>query len=152
MPKFNARDYLFEVSTDPTATTPVWAQVGGLSSFSLSPSANGAQVDTTDFDSDGNYEGQAMQRGATLQLQGQRKYTGTPATLDAGQAACDALAQEVGESSLGGVRFRHTEETSWEVWTAYAESGDKGGGNNDKTSFAVTFTRSGAKTSATVTP
>lgn len=152
MPKYNARDYLFEVSLDPSAAVPVWAQVGAVDTFTLSRNANGANVETTDFDSDGEYEGQMMQRGASLQLAGKRKYTGDPATPDAGQAACDALAAETGEASLGGVRFRHTDETSWEVWTAYAEPADNGGGNNDKSGWGVTFTRSGAKSSVAVTP
>jgi len=147
--KINARDWLFEVSTDPTAGTPVWAEVGGVTSFTLSNSEGEESTDTTTFGSNGNAESQAMQRGASVALEGfvERSALGVP---DAGQAACDELAGEVGEASLGGLRFRHTDDEDWTVWTAWASKGDNGGGNNDKTSWGATFTRSGAATTAVV--
>lgn len=144
MGQINARDWTFEVSEDPTGGTPTWAEVAGLESFTLSNSENEESVDTTTFASGGVYEGQAMQRGASLQLEG--KVVRNGATVDPGQAVVDTLAELVGEASLGGVRFRHNSDTEWTVWTAWVSKGDNGGGNNDKTSWAATFTRSGAAT------
>jgi hypothetical protein len=149
MAKINARDWIFEVSEDPDATTPVWAQIGGVESFELDLSEAEESVETTDFDSAGIAESQAMQRGAKLQVEGKLKRTGTT-TQDAGQVAAQNLAALVGEESLGGVRFRHVDDTSWAVWTAWVSLGSKGGGINDKTSWSATFTRSGAATSAAV--
>jgi hypothetical protein len=137
MAQINARDWIFEVSEDPGAATPVWAQVAGLTSFDLNNAEGEESADTTTFDSQGYAESQAMQRGASLALEGQ-KLPGDP-----GQAAVESLADEVGEASLGGVRFRHVTDTDWTVWTAWASLGSKGGGNNDKTSWAATLTRSG---------
>lgn len=146
--KINARDWVFEVSEDPTIVTPVWAQIGGLNSFSLSNSEGEESVDTTTFESAGNAESQAMQRGASLSLEGfMDKDAATP---DAGQASVDVLAELVGEDSLGGVRFRHVSDTDWIVWTAWVSKADNGGGNNDKTSWGATFTRSGAATTEAV--
>lgn len=152
MAKYNARDWLFEVTPDPEATTPVWTRIEGVNTFTKSPSANEATVETTDFDSQGEYEGQVLQRGASLQLAGQKKLNAAGTGSAPGQAACDELAQALGEESLGGVRFRHQTEESWEQWTAYASSADEGGGNNDKSSWGVTFTRSGPKSTVAVTP
>ena len=144
MPKINSRDWLFEVSEDPSIATPVWAAVGGLQSFDLNNSENEESVDTTDFDSEGIAESQAMQRGASCSLEGQRKVT------DAGQEAADSLAELTGEASLGGFRFRHVDATDWTVWTAWVSKGNNGGGNNDKTSWGATFMRSGAATTEAV--
>ena len=148
--KINARDWLFEVSVDPGATTPVWAQIGAVKSFTLSNSDGEESVDTTDFDSDGHAESQAMQRGAKLSVEGDIKRGSDGTTADSGQAAVDELAELVGEESLGGVRFRHASDDTWTVWTAWVSKGDNGGGNNDKTSWSATFTRSGAASTAAV--
>ncbi|WP_408895943.1 phage tail tube protein [Nocardioides sp. R1-1] len=148
--QINARDYIFEASEDPTIVTPVWAKIGGLESFDLNPSENEESADTTVFDSNGQAESQAMQRGASLSLEGKRVRNGT--TPDAGQAATEALAAKVGDDSLGGIRFRHKDDTEWVVWTAWVSLANQGGGNNDKTSWGATFTRSGAATEVAVTP
>jgi hypothetical protein len=148
MAQINARDWVFEASEDPSATTPVWAEIGGLESFTLSNSEGEESTDTTTFASGGVAESQAMQRGASLSVEG--KVVRTAGVDDAGQAVVDALAAQVGEASLGGVRFRHAEDTDWTVWTAWCSKGDNGGGTNDKTSFGASFTRSGAATTAAV--
>lgn len=142
--KINARDWLFEVSADPSAVTPVWAQVASLQSFTLSNSEGEESTDTTDFDSEGHAESQAMQRGASVSLEGQKNVG------DAGQTTTEDLAKLVGEASLGGLRFRHIDDTEWTAWDAWVSLGDASGGNNDKTSWSATFTRSGAATTAVV--
>ena len=42
------------------------------------------------------------------------------------------------------LRFRHPVDTQWRVWNCTASLGEQGGDNNDKASWSVTFTRSGA--------
>lgn len=151
MAQINARDWIFEVSVDPSSATPVWAQVGGLESFTLSNSEGEESTETTTFSSGGVAESQAMQRGASLSLEGKQVRTGVaPGTPDAGQAAVRTLAGKVGEASLGGLRFRHVSDTQWTKWTAWVSEGDNGGGNNDKSSWGAAFTRSGAATTAAV--
>jgi hypothetical protein len=89
-----------------------------------------------------------MQRGKTLKLAGFRLKDPDTGALDPGQALVEALGDQKSDSSLGTIRFAHAADTTWEVWTAYCELDDSGGGNNDKTSWGVTFTRSGAATTA----
>lgn len=150
MGQINARDWIFEVSEDPHAGTPVWAKIAGLESFDLNNSENEESVDTTTFDSNGVAESQAMQRGASLQVDGKRVRTG--ATVDPGQAAADSLAEQVGDESVGGLRFRHKDDTTWTQWDAWCSRGNNGGGNNEKTTWSATFNRSGAATTPAVTP
>lgn len=144
MPQINARDWIFQVSVDPTIATPVWATIAGLESFDLNPSEDEESTETTTFASNGIAESQAMQRGASLQVAGKIVRTGT--TPDAGQKAADDLSALVGEASLGGVRFRHKDDTTWTQWRAWVSKANVGGGNNDKTSWGATFKRSGVAT------
>jgi hypothetical protein len=51
---------------------------------------------------------------------------------------------------VGKVRFRHPMDTSWKVWNATFTLGEQGGAHNDKVSWNVTATRSGASTTAPV--
>lgn len=151
--QINARDWIFEASPDPSAGVPVWATIGGLESFDLNPSEGEESTETTTFASQGIAESQAMQRGASCQVSGKIVRTGAaPGTPDAGQAATDALAALVGEDSLGGLRFRHVDDVDWTVWNAWVSKANTGGGNNDKTSWGATFTRSGAASVVAVTP
>jgi len=146
--KINARDWVFEASADPDAGTPVWAEVGGLTSFDLNPSEGEESVDTTTFASGGVAESQAMQRGASLSLEGFIERTA--GVDDAGQKVLNDAALLVGEASLIGVRFRHTDDTSWTVWDGWVSRGSNSGGNNDKTNWSATVTRSGAASTAAV--
>lgn len=150
MAQINARDWIFEVTEDdPNGTAPVWSQIKGLQSFTLSNSEGEESTETTTFASNGNAESQAMQRGASLSVEGRWTTDGAGAR-DAGQQSVENIAQLVGEDSLGTVRFRHKDATDWTQWTAWASLGDNGGGNNDKTSWSASFTRSGAATTAAV--
>lgn len=141
MAQINARDWIFEVSEDGGTA---WNELGEVTSFNLSPSTNEESVDTTSFASAGVYEGQAMQRGASLTVDGKRDPN------DVGQTSVETVAALVGDASLVDFRFRHTDDTDWTRWSAWVSQGDQGGGNNDKTSWSATFTRSGAATTEAV--
>lgn len=145
--KINARDIRIEVA-DSNGTT--WVPVGGLNSAVPNGGENEEVVDTTTFDSNGYYEQEVIQRGATMELEGfllQDPETGAP---DPGQSRVEALATQVGFASVGRVRFRHPKDTVWKVWNATFTLGEQGGGNNDKSAWAVTITRSGPSTTAPV--
>ncbi len=146
--KLNARDVIVEISNG--ASTPVWAEIGGLTSLTYNPSENEETVDTTTFASEGQYEGEIMQRGATLEMEGFLIKDSTTGAQEAGQAQVETLATKLGPESLGTIRFRHPVDTSWKKWTAYVSIGEQGGENNDKTSWDATFTRSGASTTVAV--
>lgn len=144
--KISARGWQFEI-LDPSAETETWVEIGGLNNFELDPSENGETTETTDFQSRGAYEGRAMQRGASLEIEGQvRKEDDDPSVRDEGQRLVDELAEKVDEESIGRIRFRHETDPEWTGWKCYVDPGSKGGGNNDKTSWSATFTRSGLAT------
>lgn len=138
MPKYNARDVEFQIE-DP-ATPGTWVEIGGINTFTKSHEEEVA--DTTTFGSQGEAESEKMQKSKTMVLEGFRFRN----PVDPGQALVETLHERLAEDSLGGFRFAHKDDTDWEVWTAHVNLGDQGGGNNDKTSWSATFTRSGANT------
>ncbi|MGW0495043.1 phage tail tube protein [Streptomyces sp. NPDC003007] len=140
--KYNARDVEFEI--EDFATPNTWILIGGINTFSKSHEEE--TTDTTTFASEGQAESQKMQLGKQLEIEGFRLRDDTTGALDPGQAMVEALSERLGEDSLGRVRFAHKDDANWEVWTAHVNLGDEGGGNNDKTSWSATFTRSGANT------
>lgn len=140
--KYNARDCVFQIESLNAPGT--FVNISHLETFTKGHSSE--TTATTDFDSQGMAEGQAMERAKTLQLEGKRRKDPDTGAIDPGQSIVETLADRVGEASLGRIRFAAPGDTTYEVWTCYAELGDQGGGNNDKVSWAVTFTRSGAST------
>lgn len=150
MAKIDARDWVFEIQTGPTA----WAEIDGINTWELDPNAESASSDDTTFKSKGRHESRPMQRGASISLEGFREVDDAdPTEYDPGQARVDALAELVGESAKAGFRFRHEAQELWTVWTkAWVEPGGIGGGNNDNTSWSATIMRSGGATTAAVTP
>lgn len=141
--KYNARDVQFEVSSDGGTT---WVAIGGLDKFSVTHSQQ--ETETTDFASAGEYEGQVMQRGKGIKLEGARLKDPATGALDPGQTIVENLAAAVGTSSVGMLHFAAPGDTSWEVWNCFVALEDQGGGNNDKVSWGATFTRTGASTTA----
>jgi hypothetical protein len=140
--KYNARDVDFQVEDFLAPGT--WITIGGVNTFSKSHEEE--TTDTTTFASQGQAESQKMQIGKQLQIEGLRLRDDATGAGDPGQAKVEALSERLGELSLGRVRFSHKNDTTWEVWTAHCNLGDQGGGNNDKTTWSATFTRSGAST------
>lgn len=152
--KIDARDWVFEVEVpgDQPEDPAVWTEICRINTWELDPNANSETVDTTDFCSGGEFEGQVMQRGGSLEMEGHRAYDRDTGARDPGQAYVDLLGTKVSDESIGRLRFRHKTEEEWTVWRAYVELGGVGGGNNDKTSWAATYTRSGKATVAPVLP
>jgi hypothetical protein len=141
--KYNARDVIFQAQ-DPG--TGLWVQINGLKTFSKGRAE--VETKTTNFASGGNSESQIMERTKTMKLEGERyKDTGT-GVLDPGQQLVETLADQVGDASVGGFRFAAPGDTTWEVWQATAKLGDEGGDENAKVSWSVTYTRTGASTTA----
>ncbi|MET9510756.1 hypothetical protein ABZX62_20240 [Streptomyces flavidovirens] len=144
--KYNARDLTFQIENLTTPAT--WIEIGGITTFSKTHEEEVAE--TTTFGSDGQAESQKMQISKQLTLEGFRLKDTATGALDVGQAEVEKLAGRLGDLSLGKIRFSAPGDTTWEVWTCHVNLGDQGGGNNDKTTWAVTFTRSGADTTAAI--
>lgn len=139
--KYNARDIDFQIS-DGDPDSPTWTDINGMNTFTKSE--DGKDTDTTTFSSEGEAESEIMERSKSMKWEGFRLLDASTGATDPGQALVETLAQQVGTASLGQVRWASPGDTTWEVWTCNATMGDVGGGNNDKTSWSVTVTRSGA--------
>ncbi|MGW8988722.1 phage tail tube protein [Streptomyces zhihengii] len=145
--KYNARDVIFEIE-DP-ANPGTWVEIGPKAINTFTNSSAYETTDTTTFGSEGRAESQNMQEGKTLAFQGFRLRDPVTGALDPGQALVEAQAGRLGDESLTGFRFAHKDDTEWTVWAeAHYQLGDQGGGNNDKTSWGATVTRSGPSTTA----
>ncbi|MFI5808880.1 phage tail tube protein [Streptomyces sp. NPDC051561] len=148
----DARGWQFEVE-DIDATPAKWLPISGITTFTHNPGENEETIDTTAFDSDGQYEQDVMQRGATLEIEGQYRIDKTTKAQDPGQAYIDHVwAQGLGIDSRNRVRWRHNTQVAWVVWDATVTPGEQGGGTNDKTSWSASITRCGPATSEAVTP
>jgi hypothetical protein len=143
----DARGWIFEVEDHATPNT--FIPLRNLNSWSLNPGENEETADTTTFDSNGYYEQDVMQRGATIEVSGQ--YASTNGTRDAGQLYVDETwAYLLGEDSRGRMRYRHTSQTEWTVWECTVTPGEQGGETNAKTTWGAKFTRCGAPATAAV--
>lgn len=144
----DARGWLFQVESAPST----WLDIGHILTFTYNPGENEETAETTHFGSDGYYEEDVMQRGASLSLEGQHAADTATGVQDAGQAYVDGVwALGLGVASHNRIRFRHeTQTTTWAVWDATCTPGEQGGGNNDKSSWSVTIRRSGAPTTMAV--
>lgn len=145
----DARGWRFEAEDADAPGT--WLPIGKLSTFTHNPGENEETADTTTFDSNGYYEQDVMQRGATLEIEG--LYAATAGVQDAGQSYIDDVwAYRLGPDSRNRVRWRHSSQTQWVVWDATVTPGEQGGETNAKTSWSATITRCGAPTTAPVVP
>lgn len=143
--KYDARGVQFEIESNTPGT---WVAIGPTAINTFTKSTSYQTTDTTTYGSAGQHEEQNMEIAKTLKLEGFRLIDPDTGALDPGQALVEALSEGLSDASLGSIRFAGAAETEWEVWTATAQMGDMGGGNNDKVSWSVTFTRSGASTTA----
>ena len=152
--KYNARDCFFEIEdflNPGTWTAFRTAQGGsgdgGINTFSLSHEYEA--TDTTTFGSNGQAETQNMQIGKSITLGGFRLKDPSTGALDAAMALAEAQAERLGDDSQCGFRFAAPGDSTGVVWAnATFQLGEQGGGNNDKTTWSVTVTRSGPSTSA----
>jgi hypothetical protein len=147
MVKVNARDQIVQVA-EVDGTT--WTEISNLNTIGFNPGENEETADTTVMESEGAYEEEVMQRGKSLSLEGLKTKDRTTGVRDPGQARCEVLAAAVGYDSLGKIRFRDVMDTTWEIWNATFKLGEQGGGQNDKSTWACTVTRSGPHTTAAV--
>lgn len=147
--KINARSIILEVET---AVADTWLRVENLASVTVNRAENEEAVDTTDYDSQGAYEQEILQRGASLALAGLELKDSATGALQPGRARVEQLAGEdmLGSDSLGRYRFRHPMSTTWRIWTATTSVGETGGETNAKSAWAATIAKSGLSSTAAV--
>lgn len=143
--KVNARDVIFEVYDADGVTTHA---IEHLKSAVHNPGENEVVADTTDFDSDGAYEEEVMQRGASITLTGEEMEDDTTGALPVGRARIEALAGQdaLGSASKGKVRFRTPKATQWSIWNCTVRLSQKGGDTNVKSTWGAVIRKSGKTT------
>lgn len=135
-------DGAWDVNTG-TVESPVWTPIGGLNSWSPSPSKNDA--DTTKFANQGWQSHLPASRGLEHTLSGMVQVDPSSGARDPGQAKCEALSRLMGVAGIG--QFRHT-MTGGTVNTFEGSVNVTrgGGGNDDPSAWECTITMSGPPT------
>lgn len=147
--KINARDIIVEaIAAD--GTTPL--RVENLANVVRNPGENEEVADTTDFESEGAYEQDVMQRGSSLTLEAQDKRDKLTAAPMPGRGRIEEMGGEaaVGYDSRGKIRFRYKNSPRWSIWDCTVTLGEVGGGPNDKVTWSATITKCGLTTFADV--
>jgi hypothetical protein len=145
--RINARDIIVQVED---STPDSWLGVENLATATVNPGEQEEVAVTTDFDSEGNYEEEKMQRGASMALAGQELKDDLTGALQPGRARVEAMAAQVAHASLGRIRFRHPVDPNWVIWPCTFSLGEKGGDTNVKSAWAATITRSGPSSTVAV--
>lgn len=142
--KFLARDLLIEINTGSIAV-PTWTPINGLTSLTHAPSTE--RADAGGFDTGGRKAHIVAERGDTWTLEGHTKIDLTDGAKDAGQAAVEASAREIGPAAEE--QYRLTQPgTGSDVYTfmGTAEVTLAGGGHNDVASWGAVIEVTGAVT------
>ncbi|MEU3162896.1 hypothetical protein [Streptosporangium sp. NPDC006930] len=143
--KVNARDLIVEVLDDDDTT---WHRIENLKNATRNPGENEAVAETTDFDSEGAYEEEVMQRGSSLTLVGDEMEDDATGAVPVGRARIEALAGEdaLGSDSVGKIRFRYPTHTNWKVWNCTVRLTGTGGDTNVKSAWGATIRKCGKTT------
>lgn len=138
--KIPARDWGFAINTG-TVAVPVWTPVGGINSWSHSPTKN--DTDTTTFDDDGRLSHMPISRGDSFTIEGLFSEDPANGTRDAGQEAVEAAGNAVGTAGIKQFRITSPGGTI-KTFDASFNVTIGGGGNDDGTSWSAELTVDGA--------
>lgn len=138
-------DGAWDINTG-TVGVPVWTPIGGLSSWSYSPSKNNA--DTTKYSNAGYQSHLPASLSVEHSIAGLKQVDSVTGDRDAGQAAVEAISGVLGVAGM--TQFRHTMAggivntfTGSVTWT------NAGGSNDDATAWEATILMSGPPTTLT---
>jgi predicted secreted protein len=118
-----------------------YVEIKGLNSLTFDSEKNDADI--TDFDSQGNNEHLVASRGKSLSVEGFYLEDQTTKARDPGQVLVEALADGMGEDSLGNFRLTSPAGTV-RYFVASANVTGIGGGNDDPTAWSAELAVSGA--------
>lgn len=126
-----------------TVQSPVWTPVGGINSWSPSPTLN--RADTTKFSDQGNLAHLPASKGMTYTFTGFRQVDESTGARDAGQLACEQLSEQLGPDGIG--QFRHSRAGGKvTVFFGSVTVTDGGGGNDDPDAWEIEIERTGVPT------
>lgn len=138
--KILAREWKFQIEEG----EGTYVDIKGLNNFSFAPSS--ANVDTTDFDSEGWNEHLVASRGLEVNLEGAYLADVETGDRDAGQEAVEVLADKIGVGSLGKFKITSPAKATYEFIASAEVTSPAGGGNDDKTGWSVKLGVSGKVT------
>lgn len=136
------RQWTVSINTGSVAV-PVWTEIGGIDN--VAPSRTKSNADTGDFSSEGWEEHLPAGRGRSLTASGHYKEDPATGARDAGQAACEALAEQIGTDGIGQFRFESPGGNGF-TCNASADITGPGGGKNDPSSWGVVIDLTGPPT------
>lgn len=140
-----ARDHgQWDINTG-TDATPTWVPIGGVNSWSHSPTGNDA--DTTTFDDQGRLSHLKASRGDEFTLSGLYQEDPDTGARDPGQEAVETLGAAVGYDSLKQFRLTSPGGIA-KTFHASATVTIGGGGNDDPSKWEAKITVSGTITTA----
>lgn len=126
-----------------------WIPVGGINSWSPSPEKNSA--DTTKFVNGGWKSHLPASRGLSLTFSGLKQVDESTGSRDPGQAACEALALQMGPSGIA--EFRHSMAGGIvNIFEGSVNVTNGGGGNDDPDAWEIEIEMSGPPATTTNAP
>lgn len=114
--KVLSRDFTISVNTG-TSGSPTWTPIGGLDEDGISISTDVRDVDFMDADDDGFAKPVPIGHSYTVSLKGSRIENADDGTRDAGQAALEAVQDEVGLDALLEFQIESPAASGGEVLT-----------------------------------
>lgn len=130
----NAHQFPISVNTG-TAESPVWTNVAGLNTVTLSPSNNTA--DAGDFESAGWMKNVVVERGASVQMSGLAHYDEN-GVKDPGQAAVESYSTQTGMDAIATFRITLPGSKAYQFSASVTDVTPFGGGKTDLATWEAT--------------
>ena len=134
--KVLSRDFDIEVNTG-TTQTPVWTQIAGLDEDGITYAETTREVDFMDADDGGFAKPVPIGRGYTITLKGSRIEDAETGERDAGQAAVEAVMDEMGPDALLQYRISSPAASGAETLTFLAWASATPFGGSDKATWGA---------------
>lgn len=136
--KVLSRDFQISINTGSEAT-PAWTKIGGLDEDGISESRSDRTVDFMDASDEGAARPRVIGRSYTYTLKGCRLEAADDGTRDPGQAAVEALQDQVGAANLAQFKIESPAAASGEAVSFAAAVSAAGLGGSDKASWGATL-------------
>lgn len=134
--KVLSRDFDIEVNTG-TAETPTWTKINGLDEDGITYAETTREVDFMDADDGGFAKPLPYGRGYTITLKGSRIEDADTGERDVGQAAVEAVMDEMGADALLEYRISSPAASGAETLTFEAWASATPFGGSDKAAWGV---------------
>jgi len=134
--KVLSRDFDIEVNTG-TDQAPQWTQIAGLDEDGIAYAETTREVDFMDADDGGFAKPVPFGRGYTITLKGSRIEDADDGTRDPGQAAVEAVMDEMGPDALLGYRISSPAASGAETLTFKAWASATPFGGSDKATWGA---------------